>query len=162
MYCDQTRNPFSCLILTAYCMSRSLRRDHSNVHVCRRNDLVKVNVKPMSKHQHITCLKVWLNGFLIQCSLLLIIDEDHDHICLLCSFCCCIYFESLLFSFFPGTGSLIQTNDDMASWFLCIQRMCMSLASISDHGYGLAIQCSQVTVILIINLCFWHIYSLLI
>ena len=47
--------------------------------------------------------------------MILINDENHDDVSLLCSFSCCIYFESLLFCFLPRTASLVQTDDNITS-----------------------------------------------
>ena len=119
-----------------------------------------MNVESMSKHQHISLFQVWLNVFLIHIRLQLVIDENHNNICFFCSFSCCIHFKSLSLCLCPGLASLIQSNDHMTARLLCIQRMGMSLASVANHCYRLAIQQRQIAVLLIINLC--HIDFLLI
>ena len=101
MYCYQTRNTFSCLILAAYRMSRSFWCNHRYINVSRWNNLVKVNIETMSKHKHIACFQVWLNGLFVHFCLQLIIDKNHDDISFFSSFGCRIYFKSLLFCSLP-------------------------------------------------------------
>ena len=96
-----------CLLYTSYCMTGSLRSDHSNVNVCRRNDLTEVDSETVSEHKHIAGLKVWFDILLIHSSLLFIIDKDHNDICLLCSFSRCKYFKALLYSLIPRLASFI-------------------------------------------------------
>ena len=154
----KTRNTFSCLILAAYSMSRSLRSHHRNVYIFWWYDLSKVNVETMSEHQHVSSFQVWRDRLFVQFSLQLIVDQDHDDICLFCSLCCCIYFKSLCFCFCPGFRALIQTDNYITSTFFCIQCMCMSLAAISDNSNCLTIQKSKVTVTFIENLCVCHCF----
>ena len=74
-------------------------------------------VKTMRKHQHIAFFQIRLNILLIKRSLFLIIDQNHDNICLLCSFCCGKYFKSLFFCSFPRTASFIKSDDHITSGF---------------------------------------------
>ena len=89
--------------------------------------------KAVCKHQHVSGLKIGLDGFLIKGSLLLIVDEDHDDIGLLRRFCSRIYGQTLRFCLRPGFGAFIQSDNDIAAGFLQIQGMCMSLAAVTDH-----------------------------
>ena len=114
----QTWNTFSCLILASYSMSWSFWCDHSNVNVLWWVDASKVNVETMSEHQHIALFQIWLDGLFVHSCLFLIVNQDHDNICFFCCLCCCIYFKSLLLCAFPGSASLIKTDNYMASRFL--------------------------------------------
>ena len=107
----------------------------------------------MSKHQHIAFFQIGLNILLIQCRLLFIIDQDHDDISLFCSLCRSEYFEALLFGSFPGPGSLIQTDDNIAAGLFQIKRMGVSLTSVTDDRNGLSLQIREITVFLIKNSC---------
>ena len=73
----------------------------------------EMNVETMSEHQHIALFQVGLDVVLVQISLLLIIDQDHDDVSTLCSFCSGEYFEPLCLSLCPGLGALVQTDDNM-------------------------------------------------
>ena len=88
-------------------MAGSLGSDHGNVYVLRRNNASEMDIKAVSEHQHVALFQVRLDIFLIEFSLLLIIDQDHDNVSLFCSLCRRIYFESLFFRSLPGSASLI-------------------------------------------------------
>ncbi|GFI04985.1 hypothetical protein IMSAGC005_03839 [Lachnospiraceae bacterium] len=66
---NQTGNAFSSLIFTSYGMPRSLRRYHSDIHILRRYNLSKMNIKAVCKHQHISFFQIGFNIFLIHSSL---------------------------------------------------------------------------------------------
>ena len=88
-------------------------------------------------------------SFLYKLCLQLIIDQDHDDVCFLCSLCCCIYFKSLCLCLCPGFASLVKTDNYMASGLLCIQCMCMTLAAVTDNCDCLAFQSCKITIFLI-------------
>ena len=92
LYSDQTWCSFSCLVLASYSMSRSFWSDHSYINICRRFDASEMNVETMCEHQHIAFIQVWFNVFFVHICLQLIVDQNHNDVCLFCSFCCCIYF----------------------------------------------------------------------
>ena len=114
-------------------MSGSLGSDHGNINVLGRYDTSEMNVETMSEHQHIALFQVGLDVVLVQISLLLIIDQDHDDVSTLCSFCSGEYFEPLCLSLCPGLGALVQTDDNMTSGILQVQCMCMTLAAVADN-----------------------------
>ena len=116
----QTRNTFTSLIFASYCVSWSLRCDHSNIYICRWYDTSEMNIETVSKHQHVSFFQIRFDIFFVKSCLLLIIDQDHDDISFLCSFCCRINLKSLCFCFCPGLASFIKTDNNMASGFLCI------------------------------------------
>ena len=95
-------------------MSRSFRRDHGDVHICRRNDTAEVDIETMRKHQHIAFLKVRLDVVFVEVCLLLIVDQDHDDICFFSSLRSRKHLKTLFFCLLPGSAALIQTNDHMA------------------------------------------------
>ena len=55
----------------------------------------------MGKHQHVALLQVGFNVVLVQVSLLLVIDQNHDNISLLCRFGRGKYLKALLYSLVP-------------------------------------------------------------
>jgi hypothetical protein len=156
LYSNQARNALACLIFRTNGVSRSLRSDHGNVNICRRNDLTEVDCETVSEHQHIARFQVRCNVLLVHCCLLFIIDQNHDDVSLLCGLCCGEYFEALCLSLCPGLAALVQTDDYsglIAQRFLGIQCVCVTLAAVADNSDGLAIQQRQVTIFLIKYLC---------
>ena len=112
-----------------------------------------MNVEAVSEHQHVALFQIRLDIFFVQLCLLFIIDQDHDNVSLLCSFRRGKDFKALLLCSLPGSGALIKTDDYVASRFLQIQCMGMSLAAITDDCDCLAFQEGKVAIFLIINLC---------
>ena len=156
LYSNEARNALACQIFRTNGVTRSLRSDHGNVNVCRRNDLTEVDRKAVSEHQHIARFQIRCNVLLVHCCLLFIIDQNHDDVSLLCSFCCGEYFEALCLSLCPGLAALVQTDDYsglIAQRFLGIQCVCVTLTAVADNSDSLAIQQRQVAVFLIKYLC---------
>ena len=151
--CDQARCASASQILTSYSVSRCLRCDHCYIYKLRRNNLFEMDVKSMCKHQHVAFLEVRKDIVLVKCSLLLIIDQNHDDISHLCGFCCCINSKSLLFCFLPGLAALIQTDTYITSGLLEVQCMCMTLAAVTDDGDLFSLEQGKITIFLIKNLC---------
>ena len=133
LYGDQTGNTLTCLVLTPYSMSGTFGSDHGNINVLGRYDTSEMNIETMGEHQHIALFQVGLDVILVQISLLLIIDQDHDDVSTLCSFCSGKYFKSLCLSLCPGLGALVQTDDNMTSGILQVQCVCMTLAAVADN-----------------------------
>ena len=61
MYGNKTRNTLTCLILTSYCMARSLRSYHCYINALRWNNLSEMDVETMSEHKHVARLKIRLD-----------------------------------------------------------------------------------------------------
>ena len=73
--------------------------------------MLKVNVEAVSKCDSLACCEVWLDVVLINISLLLIRCKNHNDVCLLSCFCCCINLEAKLLNMIPTAAALIKTND---------------------------------------------------
>ncbi len=141
------------LIFGTDSVARSLRSNHGDVNIGRRHDASEMNVEAVSEHQHVALFQVRLDIFFVQLSLLFIIDQDHDNVSLLCSFRRGKDFKTLLLCSLPGSGTFIETDDDVASRFFQVQRVGVSLAAVTDDCDCLAFQKGKVAIFLIINLC---------
>ena len=139
LYSDQAGNTLTGLVLTSYGMSGSLGSDHGNINILGRYDTSEVNIETMSEHQHIALFQIGLDVILVQICLLLIVDQDHDDVSTLCSFCSGKYFKSLCLSLCPGLGALVQTDDNMTSGILQVQCVCMTLAAVADNSDSLTL-----------------------
>ena len=134
-------------------MARALRSDHDNVNVSRGNDLTEVDIEAVSKCECLASGEVRSDALLVEVSLSLIVDEDHDQVSSLCSLSSCEYFETSLFSLLPALGAFVKTDDNLNAALLEVKSMCVTLAAVTDDSNGLAVQHGQVAVFLIINLC---------
>ena len=101
MNSNEAGNTLTNLIFASYCVTGSLGSNHCNVNVSRRNNLLEVNVEAVSEHKHIACFEVRLDVVLVESSLLLVVDKNHNDVSLFCSFGSCIYFKALCLCFSP-------------------------------------------------------------
>ena len=149
----QAGNTLAGFVFASYGVARALGGNHGHVHERRRIDQAEMDVEAMGEHKHVAFFQVGLDVSLIHGRLLLVIDEDHDDVCLFGSFICCKHFKALCLSLGPGFASLVQTDDDVASGILQVQRMGMALAAVADNRDGFAFQQGKVAVFLVVNLC---------
>ena len=134
LYGNQTGNAFSCFILASHGMSGPFGSDHGHIHVGRRNDLAEMDGKTVSEHQHIALLQVGLNVLFVHCGLLLIVDQNHDNIRLLCCLCRGVDLQALSFCLGPGFAALVKAHNNITAGILQVQRMGVSLASVADDS----------------------------
>ena len=149
----QTGNTLARLILASYRVAWTLGCNHGHVHILRRHDTAKVDIEAMCEHQHVACFQIRFDVLLIHSCLQLIIDENHNDICLLSSLSRRIYLEALCLSLRPGLGALVKADNYVTAGLLRVQSVCMTLAAIADHSDRFAIQKRQITVFLIENFC---------
>ena len=153
IYCDKAGNASADLVLGTYSVTRALRSDHDNVNVSRRNDLTEVDIEAVCESKGLACGEVRSDAFLIKISLSLIVDEDHDEICLLSSLSGCVNLKACVLSLLPALGAFVQTDNDINAALLEVQSVCVTLAAVADDSNGLAVEQGQVAVFLMINLC---------
>ena len=153
----QAGNALADLILGTNGVTRSLGRDHGNVNVRRRYDLTEVDRKAVSKHQHVACLEVRLDVSLVHSCLLLVVDQNHNNIGLLGCFCGGEHLKALCLSLCPRLAALVKTDDNMTAGFLEVQRVCVTLAAVTDDSDRFALEQGQVAIALIINGCL-HVF----
>ena len=94
----------------------------------------------MGKCQVFAGGQIRLNALFIEFGLFFIVDQDHDDIRGLGSVKRCHDLESGLLRFGPGFASLIQSDDDINAAVFQIQRVGVSLTSVSDDRYLFAFQ----------------------
>ena len=99
---DKARNALASLVLASYCMTRSLRSDHNDVYVLRRNDAAEVDIEAVSEHKCLALCEIRLDALFIKSSLLLIRDKYHNDVSSLSSFLCGHYLQTLLNSLIPA------------------------------------------------------------
>ena len=111
-----------------------------------------MDVEAVCEHEHISGSKIGSNVLLVHISLKLVIDKDHDDISPLGSLSCGEDFKTLLYCSVPALGTLVKTDNDLASGLLKVKSVSMTLAAVSDNGNGLALEKGKVTIFLIKNL----------
>ena len=114
--------------------------------------LFEVMQEAVSKHQHIAGFQIRCNVLCIHCSLCLIVGKNHNDIRPFSGFCGGENLQTLSLCLCFGFGTFIQTDNDVASGFLQVQCMGVTLASVTDNGDLLSVQYAQITIGFIINL----------
>ena len=117
-------------------MARTFRSNHEYVDACRRNDLVKVNVEAVSKCQSVARFQVRFNVFIVGSSLLFVRNKNHNYVSNFSSFSSNHNLQTSSFSFSPGFGAFIQTNNNIYATFLQVQCMSVTLRTVTDDGNG--------------------------
>ena len=148
---NQAGNTLANLILAANSVAGALGRDHGNVHVCRGLDKTEVDVKAVSKHQHIAGGQIGSNILFIHLGLQFVVDQNHNNISLLGSLSRGINLKALSLSLGPGFAALIQTDDNVAAGILQVFGMSMALRTVTDNGNLFVLQQRQLTIFLIVN-----------
>ena len=133
-------------------MARALRRNHDNVNVCRRNDLLKVDIEAVRKRKAVARLEVRRDRLLIDVRLLLVRNQHHHDIARLSSFSRRHNGQAVILCLCLMLGAGTQANHNIDTRILQIHRMCMALRAKTDDSYGLAVQQGQVAVRIIEHL----------
>ena len=133
-------------------MSGTLGSDHDNINVLGRNDAAEVNVEAVCKCQSLALCQVGSDLLLVNCSLLLIGDKDHDDVASLSSISNAHYLQTCCFCLSCALGTLVKTDNNVYAAVLQVESVCMTLRAVADDSNGLAVQSVQVTVLLIENL----------
>ena len=150
-YCDQARNAFAYLIFATYRMTRALGRYHDNVYVLRGLNAAEMDIEAVRKCKRLTFGKVGFNAFFVKLRLLFVVDKDHDEVRFCSSFRSGHNFHALRFRFCPALAALVKTNDYVHARILQVERVRVTLRTVADDCYRLAVKLVQITILLIKN-----------
>ena len=153
LHSEHIRNTAAFRIGAANEMAGTLRGNHEDIHVLRRNNLLEMDIEAMSKGKSTAGLEVRLDIVLVDIRLLLIGNQNHRDIRLLHSCGNGKDLESMTLSCCLGLAALIEADNDIDAALLEIQCMCMALAAISNDGNRLAIHDLPVYILVIISFC---------
>src|SRR5438105_15264858 len=115
-------------------MPRTLRCHHRNIYICRRNNLRKMQTEAMCGHQHFASSQSWLDIMLKNGVMILIGNEDHDHVGLFSCMGWSQYTQSLGLSLFTALTAFGEPNDDITAIVTHIEGTCVTLPPITDDG----------------------------
>ena len=91
------------------------------------------------------------DALLVQGSLLLVVDQDHNDVGSLGSLGGGHNRQPLGLGLGPALGAVVQADDNIHAAVLQVQGMGMALGAIADDGDGLAGELLQITVLLVEN-----------
>ena len=130
----------------------ALRRNHDNVNICRRYDLLEVNVEAMRKRQHIARLEVRLNNFLIDVCLLFVRHQHHDDVASRSSLSHGHNRNAVVLGLLLMLGAGTQTDNNVHARILQVHGMRVALRAEAQNGNSLTVQQGQVAVRIIEHL----------
>ena len=132
-------------------MSGALGGDHDDVYILGGLDAAKVDVEAVGEGQGLAGGQVGSDALLIQGGLLLVVDQDHDHVGSLGGLGGGHDGHALGFGLGPALGAVVQAHDDVDAALLQVEGVSVALRAVADDGNGLASQLLKVTVLLIEN-----------
>ena len=150
---DEIRHALALQVLAAHGVARALRRDHHDVDVCRRLDAAEVDVEAVREGEDHARAQVGLDVLLIHRSLLLVVDEDHDHVGDLRGLGGGHDGQAGGLGLRPTLGALVQRDDDVAAGVPEVQRVCVALGAVADDGNLLAAEHVEIAVLRVKHLC---------
>ena len=146
-------NAYSAKIIGTNGVTGALGRDHDNVYVLGGLDAAEVNVEAVCESKGLAFGKIGFDALLVELSLLFVVDEDHDEIRVLCSVSGGHNLESSSLCLCPALASLVKTYDNVNARILEVERVSVSLRTVTDDSYCLAAEFIEITILLIINVC---------
>ncbi len=153
---NEGRDALTFLVGTADHVAGTLRGDHHHIDGGRRNDLAVVDIETMGEHQTGVFSDIGADLGAVDCSLILIGEEDLDDVGALDRFGHGVDLKTIFGCSLPAAAGP-QANDDPAPGITQVQRLATTLGAIADDGDGLALQGARVRIGLIVFL--HHRYS---
>ena len=140
-------------VLTTHDVARALRSDHEHRVILGRLDVAVVDVEAVSEGQGSARLQVRLDVLLVHGGLVLIGQQDHDHVGLGDGLADRLDLKALLLGELDGLGGRAQADDHVNAGVAQVQRMRVALGAITEDGDLLAIEHGQIGVLLIPDSC---------
>ena len=145
------------LIFAADGVAGSLRGDHDDVDVLGRLDAAEVDIEAVGKRECLAFREVRFDALLIELRLLFIVDEDHDEVGILGCVCRGHDGNALRFRLCPALAAFVEAYDDLDAGFHQVERVRVTLRTVTDDRNCLILELVQIAVLLIENSL--HVYS---
>src|SRR6185369_12709895 len=132
MNCDQRRSTAAFSKHFADAVSRSLRRNHADINIFRRSNRAEADVEAVSKHQRLPFCQVRLDVLLVDVSLRVVRNQNHDHVRPLGSLSYIGDFESSGFGLGLRSATGMKTHANIHSAVFQVKGMSVALRTVSD------------------------------
>ena len=139
-------------------MARALRGDEDHVHVLRGDDGLEMDREAVAEEQRLARGQVGSDVLLVGSRLLGVRQRDHDDFGALDCLGTGEHFEALFPGYFDRLRSLVETDDDVASGLLEVERVGVALGAEAEHSEGFAFEDAQVGVL--VGVHFSHKYEI--
>ena len=150
---DQSRHAPALGVDAADQVPGALGRDHGDVHVLRRHDLVEVDVEAVGEHEHVALFEIVADGRLVDDLLHLVGDHHHDDLGAARGRVRRQDFEAGRDGPVPGRGTRGLGHDDVDAAVAQVLRMGVALAAEADDGHGLTLQEAEIGVLFVQHVC---------
>ena len=150
-------NALARLIFAADGVAGSLRGDHDDVDVLGRLDAAEVDVEAVREREGLAFGQIRLDALFIEFRLLLVVDEDHDEIGVFGGLRGGHDGDALGFGLHPALAAFVQADDDLDAGFHQVQRVGVTLGTVTDDRDCFILELVQVAVLLIENSL--HVFS---
>ena len=134
-----------------HAMPWSLGRNHRHIHICRRVDRSVTNVESVREHEHFARGEIGRDLFFVDGRLRGVRRQQHDHVgpCgrIVIGFDC----KTRADRFLPGFALRMQAHADRAAAIPQVQRVCVSLRTVSDDGDFFGLNQREVRGIVVMN-----------
>ena len=150
---DEVGHALALQILAADGVTRALRRDHHHVDVLRRLDAAEVDVEAVRKREDHAGAQIRLDVLVVHRRLLLVVDEDHDHVGDLGGLGRGHNGQPGRLGLLPALAAFIQRDDHVAAGIAQVERVRVSLRAVADDGNFFAHQIFEVAILRVKHLC---------
>src|SRR5262249_21164810 len=108
-------------------VSRSFRSNHADINIFGRIDCAKADVETMSEHQSLPFCKVWFDVLLVNISLRVVWNQNHDYVRPLRSISDAFDFEPRSFGLSLRSAASMKADADIHSAVFQVKSMSVAL-----------------------------------
>jgi hypothetical protein len=130
-------------------VARALGRDECHGDVRRRLDLAVVHGEAVAEEQHVALGDALGDRALVDLAVQLVGRQDHDEIALRGGLRHAGDLQARALRLLNRRGALAQAYDDVHTGVLEVQRVGMALGAVADDGHGLALQETEIGVVVV-------------
>ncbi|HET9387630.1 MAG TPA: hypothetical protein VFO67_21020 [Gemmatimonadales bacterium] len=148
---DEARHAAAGLIFTAHEVSWRLGRDHRDIDAWRRLDLAEMDVEAVREHQRLSSPERGGHRGLIDCALLGVGHEHHDHITRLGGVGDRPHLQAVVARALPRRAVRPQPHDYARTALLQVERVGVPLTAVADDGEHAIAQSCTVGIRLVVD-----------
>eukprot|EP01022_Parablepharisma_sp_SALTPOND_P021784 TRINITY_DN435_c2_g8_i2.p1 TRINITY_DN435_c2_g8~~TRINITY_DN435_c2_g8_i2.p1 ORF type:complete len:1118 (+),score=384.08 TRINITY_DN435_c2_g8_i2:11710-15063(+) len=148
---DQVRHAATLAVGRTHGVARGLRGDHDDVQVSARHDLAVVDVEAVRESDGRALLGERCNVLGIDLADVFVGQQDHDDVSVLDRVVDFSDLQAGLLGLGPGSAAAAQTDGDLHARILQVQRVSVTLRTVTDDGHVLVLDQGQVCVFVVEN-----------
>ena len=150
---DQAGHALARHVLAADGVAGALRGGHEHVDPGGGHDALVADVEAVGEGDGLALGEIRRDIGLVHVGLVLVVDQDHDHVGLPGGLRDGQDLEAVLFRDGPALAALAEPDDHVAAGIPEVQRVGVALRAVADDRDGLAAERVQVAILLVVHLC---------